>query len=597
MLQNKCYRLQNKVNKNDDDGIMNNIKIIESKGKEAVRQRLLYCEVLHKQLMERRKELKGEHSKSWFARLVSGKIVKKYKLMKTNSVLTSVYLQRKHLNSSNPISSRAKIKLPMRMNEVSKQVREFLERDDNSSMAPGSKNVITRHGVTMRKRFCSDTITNLYEKYCQEGLLKISRATFFRLLPFWIVSKQATDRDTCMCKMHANFDFFVKKLAMLKYLPSTNTKTVIEKFKCDIKNKSCMYNECIKCQVDFVIPDNTNNKSYYFQWITLKVSREGKRGKIFNVTITSKKKIECTVTEMIQKFNLTVPVFLKHSYDTWHQYKAVQDIESNLPLNHVKLVIDFSQNYICKYASEIQSVHFGASKVQITLHSGVFSYRDKNDNKVKCISFCTVSECLRHDAPAIWAHIQPVFSLIMKTVPQINALHFQSDGPSTQYKNKTNFELFQQHCIKLELESASWNFTTPGHVKSKADGAGGTVKTLCDRDVHAGRDVVSINDIIEVVRKSSKMHVFHVTEANIQQIDKLVRPHIKSAPKSQQIFQILWTKSKYDVLFLNYLSCTKTSCMINPPCKHFSLISGSWSLKSMEKLNNKSVKIKKSNCY
>ena len=207
--------------------------------------------------------MKGEHSKSWFARLVSGKIVKKYKLVKTNSVLTSLYLQWKHLNSSNSISSRAKMKLPMRMNEVSKQVREFLERDDN-----------------------------------------------------------------------------------------------------------------------------------------------------------------------------------------------------------------------------------------------------------------------RQDAPAVWAHIQPVFSLIMKTVPQINALHFQSDGPSTQYKNRTNFGLFQQHCIKLGLESASWNFTTPGHGKSKADGAGGTVKTLCDRAVHAGRDIVSINDIIQVVGKSSKMHVFHVTEADIKQINKLVEPHI-----------------------------------------------------------------------
>lgn len=42
-----------KVDENDQNNVMNSVKKIENKGKKAVRQRLLYCEVLEKQLMKR----------------------------------------------------------------------------------------------------------------------------------------------------------------------------------------------------------------------------------------------------------------------------------------------------------------------------------------------------------------------------------------------------------------------------------------------------------------------------------------------------------------------------------------------------------------
>ena len=47
------------------------------------------------------------------------------------------------------------------------------------------------------------------------------------------------------------------------------------------------------------------------------------------------------------------------------------------------IVIDFSENYYCKYSAEIQSVHFGASKKQISLHTGVFFYFDSDSETVE----------------------------------------------------------------------------------------------------------------------------------------------------------------------------------------------------------------------
>ena len=74
-------------------------------------------------------------------------------------------------------------------------------------------------------------------------------------------------------------------------------------------------------------------------------------------------------------------------------------------------VLYFSQNYNCKYHREIQSVHFGASKNQISLQTGAFYYLDENE-EVKIISFCLTSDCLRHDTSAVWALMLPVWKHI-----------------------------------------------------------------------------------------------------------------------------------------------------------------------------------------
>ena len=61
-----------------------------------------------------------------------------------------------------------------------------------------------------------------------------------------------------------------------------------------------------------------------FKWVTSKEHRIGKNYKVFDVTVTSKTKIFCTVSEMIQQLNSSITSFLKHSYDTSHQLSFFQ---------------------------------------------------------------------------------------------------------------------------------------------------------------------------------------------------------------------------------------------------------------------------------
>lgn len=163
-----------------------------------------------------------------------------------------------------------------------------------------------------------------------------------------------------------------------------------------------------------------------------------------------------------------------------------------------------------------------------------------------------------------------MISLIKTYVPSLDALHFSSDGPVTQYKNKSNFYLFKYYCNALGLKKASWNFTTPGHGKSHADGVGGTVKGLCDRAVGQGRDVMNVNDIVQVVQDAkSKITMFIIVEDDIKHNGTLLPKEIKALPQSNKVFQVIWNRNKPETLFLNSLSCT--SGFSSPPCQHYAL--------------------------
>lgn len=110
----------------------------------------------------------------------------------------------------------------------------------------------------------------------------------------------------------------------------------------------------------------------------------------------------------------------------------------------------FSENFNCKYTEEIQSAHFGGSKPQITLHTSVCYYSSENLGKPSHKRFCTLSESLRHDPAAITAHLDCVLDKIKKTlVPGLKKIHLVSDGPSTQYKNKTMFYLLANHLLAV----------------------------------------------------------------------------------------------------------------------------------------------------
>ncbi|KAG5893974.1 hypothetical protein JTB14_006578 [Gonioctena quinquepunctata] len=192
-------------------------------------------------------------------------------------------------------------------------------------------------------------------------------------------------------------------------------------------------------------------------------------------------------------------------------------VKKNCQQMKCSIHIDFSENYCCKYREEIQAVHFGGGRQQVTLHTGVL-YLKNPDDTVKAQSFCTLSDNNRHDSIAVWAHLKPIFDWLKHQRPNIHAVHILSDSPVNQYKNKCVFHIVSHH-LKYFLpgiNNFTWNYSEPGHDKGAPDGVGGTLKRSADQAIAEGKDVTDLNVLKNVLSsKCPSIMLIEVSTAKI----------------------------------------------------------------------------------
>ncbi|CAH1109485.1 unnamed protein product [Psylliodes chrysocephalus] len=109
-----------------------------------------------------------------------------------------------------------------------------------------------------------------------------------------------------------------------------------------------------------------------------------------------KENIPCSIGELGQKLESVKEPFMKHVGHVKHHFHATRLLKENLQEQEIFIHIDFSKNYTAKHSEEVQSMHLGASKKYIILHTG-FIYR----NQGKPIGFCTIFDNLQHNPPVI----------------------------------------------------------------------------------------------------------------------------------------------------------------------------------------------------
>lgn len=204
-----------------------------------------------------------------------------------------------------------------------------------------------------------------------------------------------------------------------------------------------------------------------------------------------------TIKQLIDIFENNLKLFKIHSYNMWHQINEYNKCCNNLNPGEAAIHCDFSQNFECKLSSEVQAMHFGASKNQVTLHTGVLFLNGKKQ------SFCTVSPSNIQQPSAIWAHLLPIIELAQFLDPQLKVIHIFSDGPSSQYRQKYNFFLIN-HFATIKQLKITWSFFESGHGKGVADAIGGVDKRSLDRQVAYGKDVANADDVYKIILERVK---------------------------------------------------------------------------------------------
>lgn len=167
---------------------------------------------------------------------------------------------------------------------------------------------------------------------------------------------------------------------------------------------------------------------------------------------------------------------------------------------------------MCKYSAEIQAVHFGASHQQATLHTGVL-YVHSNSSPV---SFCSVSASRLKGPPAIWQHLSPVLDYVQSTYLDVTTVHFYSDGPCTQYRQRGNLFMLSTELFSRGFKAGTWNYFEASHGKGAPDGIGGALKRTADSLVCKGTDIPGATELYSALQKSgTSVKLFFVDAEDI----------------------------------------------------------------------------------
>lgn len=543
--------------------------IVKRGNPEEIKKELIFGQVLKKEIKSKI-VCSTEEEKQIIGQVISGKIVRKYRMLHKIGSLLSPHRIRK-FGTCRGFQTEKKKRLVKRMAEVKESVENFFLRDENSTLAPGKKDTIYFKKQTKQKRYMTDTLKNLHKKFIDESSSNISFSTFCRLRPFYIVRPAINSRNTCLCVKHTNFNYLLKQMYALKLIEVHGIFDLCKAICCDPKNEICMYRKCDICTSKYksilIQPVDMNTTGTYSKWCTKIEKGLDRKRKEFTTKIMTKISIKCSYQNIIREFEASLNSVLPHHYRDRHQQKQINILKTNLKEDEAIVNIDFSENFLCKFTEEVQSVHFGGSRKQIALHTGAF-YHISEKKSLQCFTFCGVSDDTLHNAYSIWAYIKPILSLI--TERNIKVVHFVSDGPTSQYRNRTNFFLMCYFGSFFKAERITWNFYESGHGKSVADGVGGALKKTADQLISYGKDITSSSSFIKCLKdNNTKVHLYEVTTADIEEIRSVCDDkQIKAVKNTMRIRQLMWRSNEKRKLVLRYLSCLECP---NSECNHYLL--------------------------
>lgn len=438
----------------------------------------------------------------------------------------------------------------------------------NSRQTAGKKEFVTRKQIKKQKRYLQDSMKNLHEKFLKTMPIKIGYSLFTRLRPFWVVPPKLSNRDTCACTVHENMDLQLDALRKANILTTvSNHQSMLKMLCCDRYAERCLERTCDECRLKtltYAEFDDSRPISIK-QWVSKKESIYDLKTKKERFVMKCKKETQDILpADLIIKLENDLTKFFRHSFNIQHQYNVITQLKECLSENDVLVHMDFSENFCTKYNQEIQSFHFGGSRTQISLHTVVVYLKGSK------VPHCTMSSNLSHNAGAIWAHLKPVLASLPSNIQNI---HFLSDGPVTQYRNKYMF-----YVLGCELQNMypnivqyTWNFHEAGHGKGAPDGVGATCKRTADQVIATGGDITNLKEFASVIcERCPGIKVNVIEGCEIEQMNTWIND------KSSQMVTFKGTLLVHQVTgsayIPNHLTMKSVSCFCNVDlCDHFKL--------------------------
>lgn len=148
---------------------------------EQVKKKLLFCEVFQNQFQKSMKLTKNDNEKKLFKKVLSGKMVKRYKNLDQIDMkpMRQPSIAKKSLSDMT-----RKTRNDKTTSKLEKLVDDFYEEDCNTLLCPDKKDSGTKNEIKKQKRLLLDSMKNLHTKFMKRENAVSSYAMFCRLRSF-----------------------------------------------------------------------------------------------------------------------------------------------------------------------------------------------------------------------------------------------------------------------------------------------------------------------------------------------------------------------------------------------------------------------------
>ncbi|MES9884689.1 MAG: hypothetical protein ABW185_27915 [Sedimenticola sp.] len=427
--------------------------------------------------------------------------------------------------------------------QLRKTVSSFYERDDVSRCMPGKKDVKkSNDGEKKQTRVLTDYLSTVHAKFLAESPnVKCSLSQFCKLRPDHVKLTNLITRNTCLCTTHQNMAL------KLKCLRSVGVNVGAHP---DVVSKTVNVNQMKTIMSEINVEDVE-----YEAWQLVECKDGKKRMRIVKCTMKTDEFVIATADQY--------KLFMEHSERVHQQFKSIAELKTNLPSNEVVVQMDFAENFVCQSADEIQSAYWNSTSV--TLHP-VVVYRKSDDGMIEHKSYVFVSDVNQHNARAVVAIIQKLVPLIEADFPTTTKLHYWTDSPTSQYRNRYVFDILTRHEDLFGVK-AVWNFFESGHGKGPCDGIGGTAKRQAADAVKQGK--VSIQDANEFydwasTHEKSIKYVFYTQDDYDAANDLINERSACAVPGTMKLHAVVPVDSLS--LFTRDVSCYCQRCLSGSLC-------------------------------
>ncbi|CAG2188151.1 unnamed protein product [Mytilus edulis] len=175
--------------------------------------------------------------------------------------------------------------------------------------------------------------------------------------------------------------------------------------------------------------------------------------------------IENTIekNEFIEMMKVEMNQFASHVDKVRCQYREIKTLKDSLKEKKVLVQMDFAENYSCKSLAEVQSAYW--NQTQVTIHPVVVYFRGQS--KLEHKSIAIISDELSHSTSTVCTFLDSLIPVLKEICPNVEFVHYLSDSPSSQYRNKTIFDLIANHSSVYGIQ-ARWNYLRLGMARGLA---------------------------------------------------------------------------------------------------------------------------------